>query len=481
MNNRGISITLVAVLIGAIIGIFTFVTSIFSTTARLVTIGFILFGISAVFVTNLATSTVTRQKIAVLVILLATGSLFAFGSGFLQQTFIPGGGEFIQVPLKGFYSCEPASIPITSAAITMTNFAGTNVKCPTNTDSCDFIIRAENDRLINSDVLTWKVTRSSGAVVQDTVNVIANTVKTISIPRMSTADTLTISVECGVFKASSKCDTSNERITFAPTFNPFVLFKTSPTTGKNEITTIARGCNFNAAESADLVVSDTLGIGTGTSTSISSLEPFKTRNFIDLIVPASVENFRIQPSGFCTDNRIFRIDEVKTVSASYRVINTDVVVASVECCSGEDVGPNAICQNNQLVSLIVDQETGQTDVECNLFNPCPGGEFAPLSSTSLQRFACVSGQCVQQTVNVECTINSACGGSKPICDQISNTCVIAPSPVIVGEPGETFGVSTGIIVLIIGIIIVVVLLFFLLRNPTPKPIAKPRVNTRRRR
>lgn len=360
-------------------------------------------------------------------------------TGITQHTAF-GTNEYIQVPLKGFYSCEPASSPVTSQAKTIKGGGPVTVSCPANTDSCDIIVTSTEPASVWS-ARSIIYSRSNGESDSKTLYG-AN--PSIIIPNLAKGESVTIKyLKIGVTGVSPV-----DGAVYKAQYKPFILWKTSPTGGKIEYSSVDRGCGFVLNELQYIIIKDTLGFGPGESTSVTTLEPYKTRNFIDAVVPISVENSKIQGNKYCSNNQLYQIDEVNTSTNTWKVVNTNKILGTVECCTGDVESGIRQCQNNKWVNLPKpgQQPAAGQEIKCSTFKPCSGSEFVPYTTTQLVRSVCMNNICVQQNKSVECTSNAACKDpNKPLCDSYSWTCVAVPLPIGNGTVVQNQGQNVSLI------------------------------------
>ena len=97
------------------------------------------------------------------------------------------------------------------------------------------------------------------------------------------------------------------------------------------------------------------------------------------------------------------------------------LLATKTCCPGEEK-PGYYCDNNYNWIQLKEDEPIIEDVVCSAFKSCPNSLFQPYDSTTLVRYICKDNQCVQELKEVECTLNTECGGGK-VCSKSSWTCV----------------------------------------------------------
>ena len=152
-------------------------------------------------------------------------------------------------------------------------------------------------------------------------------------------------------------------------------------------------------------------------------------------MPVSVESRRFQTfnnqEAYCSNKNIYKIDAIVTGSATYKIVNYNKQLSSVECCSG-DFESSRQCVNNRWVELPKPDEpiTASNSVQCSAIKQCPGFEFSPYDSNTLVKYVCRNSLCVPETKDVECTTNIQCSGSTPVCDTLTYECVSAPAPQI---------------------------------------------------
>lgn len=435
-----IAIAIVIVIVGLVAGF----KVLFTRTYLFYGIGITILVLSLIYGLNAQSLTKPKQKF--LGILVFIGLLFILlpAFGIVENTAVS--GTYIQVPLKGFYSCEPASQKVPGAFVSIGATGSGNVRCPSNSDTCDFDIKAPKPSLWSNVFgeyrLTYQVCDISGGFCQQQ--------QTISGDRWGVAgDTITtryaglLNSQQIVFHyqkaTNSLIGTKWNDITgssYRVSYAPYIIWKTSPTEGKTEYSSVTQGCSFTINDAKNLIISDTLGYGAGSSNDLNNLAPGKTRNFINIFVPVSIENAKIQNDGqaYCSNNKLYPIDTVTLISGTYKTVNTYEVIKAVECCNG-DVEPGIRqCQNNKWVALPkpgVNPTPGQ-EIQCSAFKPCSGSDWTPYTTTSLTRSVCENSVCVQKSMEVECTDNSKCGVGNT-CDTKTYKCVAVPNATVVAN------------------------------------------------
>lgn len=442
MNARGfapalvVPVTLAIVIVAGLIAFFS------SGILRFVIIGI---GLLAGGVWIVGTLQNDKLKFAFAFILFAGAMIFIFGAGFMQQALE--GADYIQVPTIGYYECAAASAPTVSALKAISGGVANGVTCPTNTDQCDLIITfSESSSLFSSRQLSYVRYGSTGAIEQKTVTVssaistvnvakLSSPIQAIVIPNVAKGQRVDIKYsKVGLLGGATPVDGAAYRAQF----RPFILWNNPGLGGRFEYTSVDQGCNFLSADRGDLIIEDTLGKGPGTSTSITTLEPYKTRNYLDVIVPVNVQSSRIQQySGetvYCQNTQLHPIENIRALSKEYNVVRFDTSVASVQCCNGDDK-PGYQCVDNKWKALPKPDEpiTEGNTVQCSALKPCANAFFAPNGEKEQIRYVCKSSMCVPETREVECNTNAACGGSEPVCDTKTYTCVAAPLPIETGK------------------------------------------------
>ena len=99
-----------------------------------------------------------------------------------------------------------------------------------------------------------------------------------------------------------------------------------------------------------------------------------------------------------------------------------------ECCPGDKL-PNKNCKNDFTWEEIkvINEETGETNVECSDWKPCSGAEWNRdvTKDKTLVKYNCVDNKCVRTEKQVDCTVSSDCLGPNVMCSPIDWTCVQA--------------------------------------------------------
>jgi hypothetical protein len=367
------------------------------------------------------------------VILILIGAVLVFSSGSIMQS-ITGTGQYVETPTIGYYECAPASGPVSSnwedIPISGTGFIG----CPSNTDQCDIEIRAEKptvwDNFLREYRLVYQVCDDFSCQNQVTVDAdrfdISGDYATLIYNNLQSNEKIWIDYQKRPYFTWKGAEGGEYRFKY----RPFILWKTTPFSGRNEYSTISQGCSFTTEERNNLIKSATIPLPSETSSSNFKLDPYKTRNFVDVFVPISVENVQFVnyngKDSYCVDGNVYKIDEISTNSGTYQIVDTsdNTLLKDGQCCPGDEE-PGRYCEDFEWVNVETDED-GETNIECSLFNPCPNSIFEPKDSTTLFKFECQNGQCVELTKNVECTDNSVCAEGE-ICDTKTFTCETVPT------------------------------------------------------
>jgi hypothetical protein len=349
--------------------------------------------------------------------------------------------SYIQIPLKGYYKCDVSSEKITSA-VTSVPLGGKTYKCPANTDGCLFTVSGKPDSTYYKYRYTYQICSGSNCqapVTSDEYNGGYYSGKSVPAAQVSLTNSQSIRINfqrsvLGLFSYSNVAGG-----TYQIAYNPFILYKISPTGASVRYTTEKQGCNFKGSEL--LIVSDTLGFGPGTTTKTSGFARYETRNFIDTFIPANVNINKIQGDKYCSEKKLYTIDTITveipgSTTRTYNIVNTKKGT-DVPCCTG-DIEPGVRqCVDNNWIAIPkvgVKPKVGDSNcIKCDdLFNQCPGNDNVPYTNTQLIRNTCENSCCISKTTTVECTNDAACSGVKSHCDTTINKCV-APSIGIIVE------------------------------------------------
>lgn len=407
---------------------------IFTTTGMFYAVGIGIIAMTFIYALPAALSgdfTIQKRNLILVFFLVGIGIIAVGAIGSFQQSF--GAPEFIQIPLKGYYECAAGSASILSVAKALPS-AETALSCPANAEKCDITITYTQPSDVRTSISYLQYVRNGVVTKSATVGSSATEVgKTISLTAFNVAKGESI---IATLKRDQVLDFAGEfnaaGASYSAKYNPFILWKTSPTAGRVEYSSIEQGCSFTNEDIGTLLLKDTTDNNLGTGRVGDVLEPFKTRAFIDIIVPAHLENAKIQGDKYCSNKQLYQIDEISTTINSYRVVNTNKVTGTVECCSG-DVEPGIRqCIDNKWVSLPKpnEQPAAGQEIQCSLFKPCAGPDFVPYTGTQLIHSVCESGICLQRTKDVECSTSAACKDpAKSVCDTFTYTCVVAPAPI----------------------------------------------------
>lgn len=366
-----------------------------------------------------------NQKIllGVLITVIAV-ALFYFANLRYNFLAVTSTSKFIQLPLKGFYSCDEAVGQVITSQAQSLPASETLIKCPSNSRQCDLTFNMPSRSLLSLPAYL-KVSRN-GQITTTTPTTSQNSYKIQNVVSTDVIKVTYLSTLAGLYTSSPITGA-----TYTATYVPFVLWKTSPTTGSYPITTQEQGCVVPVEGESNLIYSDTLGYGAGTATANRLLQYKETRNFIDIFIPVSVENQRIQGDKYCANygsgSKLYQIDSVTLASGTYSIVNTGKIISSVECCNGDVIPAVKQCQNNKWVLFANPNEP--SEIECdNAFKQCTGDTNVPYTKNQLVRSVCENNKCVQKLTAVQCTNNGACSGSTPVCDTSIWKCVAGQSP-----------------------------------------------------
>lgn len=435
MNNRGqitVALTVGVMIVIAVIILMIFVAGgvllsfIVSNLWKILAVTIIVFGLIAAIKTN---STKVRNTSVAFIV----GGLFILllsTFGILQNAALDT-GQYIQTPLWGYYKCDPAQAAVTESLGTLSY--STTVKtftCPSNTDTCTITISAPSSiGIATTAIVSYATSTDSGqSLYSGSLNgYLTGTLfsgKTIPSVTLTKGETLRV-----LYTAKTLVGTPNAGpISLTVKYTPFTLWIYEPLGGGlfKSGTDLKHGCTFNAGEASKLIVSDTLGIGTGQSSSTDTLGFYQTRNFISGVIPISVDNSKFQDNGasYCmvSDHKLYPVKSISTVLYQYKVVDNNIPIKSVNCCNGE-VRSGYNCVSNNWVAV----SSGQAPADN--FGLCPGSSNTVYDSKTLVRQVAVNGVCTQKFTAVECTTNTACtDANKPTCDLNSYTCVAAVSP-----------------------------------------------------
>ena len=417
-NKKGIFFLTPIILLIITIFLIFLISYIFKQfTFWVIGIGTIIFGIYLLFIIGSK-----KVKTILAIVLVGVGMIMIIIVFSGVQPTILSGAQYIQIPTHGYYECNAASQPVTSFQKSIENGKVIGVKCPDNTDKCD-IIALSTESL---GVLAFQ----RHIEFKQGINIVAHSDFTDNAKsQVKYSISKGQSIDIYYSKSELIGRTYFNGGTYYATYNPFILWNNPGLGGRYEYTNPTQGCMFQTNK--NLIIEDTLGIGTGSSTSTSTLEPYKTRNYIDVAIPISVENRRIQGGLYCQNNNLYPIENIRVVSGEYNVVNYDKITKSVQCCNG-DFEPGFTCVDNtwkELPKTI--QEAGVQKISCSLFNQCPNTEWVPSGDKAQSRYVCENSICIPKTRNVGCNYYSDCS-TGTTCDRISSTCVKVPLPIGTG-------------------------------------------------
>ncbi len=357
------------------------------------------------------------------------GLLLVFVFPQIPQSII-GSGTYVETPTIGFYDCSPASESVSSNWASISSSGSGFLQCPSNTDQCDFEIRAEQpstwQNFLGNYRLVYQVCDGSDCQNQVIIEAdrwdIGGSYATLSYKNLLKSEKIYMDYQKKVFFNWNGIDGAEYRTKY----KPFILWKNPGLGGRYEYSTIDQGCSFTSKEKKQLVESATIQLPSESSTSDYTLQPYKTRNYVDTFIPVSSANIQfVEYNGrdaYCENGLVYEIDEIVLGAGTYNIVDTseNTRLKNGQCCPGDEE-PNRVCENFEWKQIEI-EDSGETNVECSLFNPCPNSILQPKTSTQLSEFKCESGRCVEYTQDVECTQNSVCKlGS--VCDTKTYKCV----------------------------------------------------------
>lgn len=397
----------------------------------------------------------TREKRNFVLILFILGILLIAVplTGILQGTSVTGSAYF-EAPYFGTVKCAPAiGGSLTSGSITIPA-DGKVLQCPTNTKNCDVLISVKDEGFIAPPrKLEWYVcdpgflncesknyvSEISGSGFKDKL-IRANIPKDKMIYVQLQASTFPFAPYKGYEGASAKL-----------VYVPYILWKKDSLRGGENPIEGSTDCKMPTSSSywLDRIVASTIKDKDGQQATIrasnNQLEPDQTYNYVSgTVTRASFGNAVTYNGnkGYCADNIqgigkaiIYGFGTLKTASTTYTIVDLSKELGRVDCCQENQIIGSTICKNFKLQPLEVDDETGETNAECSLVNPCNPGKFTYSDNdrTSFQ-YKCVSGKCVVSDIQQEeCTKTSQCPSDR-VC--VNFKCMLA-STIPDAEPATT--------------------------------------------
>jgi len=377
----------------------------------------------------------------VLLVLLGVLIVIGINNGWFEKGLVTaplGDGEYIQSPIFGYYECEEGTGLSDSPDKNIPEH-GSDYWCPDSSDGCDIYVRGEANTLIGRQ-FKYKICNKDGSTCQSE--------RTTSIPSWWLFDdsdrptgklaTLTNNQKITITYRAYLClpiciynDVTGGSV--YSQYRPFILWKDTPLSGKNEYSTITQGCQFSSVDAGDLITQSDIQLqeplDSNAFCGTNRLCPHKTYNFIESFIPLSPENYQFVnwngEQAYCLNKKIFKINSITTTSGNYKIVDVskNTPLSIVDCCPGE-VEPNRKCK--------YDYTWGDLeDADCSEFKPCTGIEFTPSGSKTLVKYGCFNNKCVPEFKDVECTSDLDCLGNDKgnVCDTKTWECTkIKPPP-----------------------------------------------------
>ena len=403
-----------------------------------------------------------QQKNIGIIFLVVVGLILASNQGLIKLPFAISQDQYIEAPLIGYYECAEARQTTTSQSKSIIGGDAGWVSCPPNSEACDLFVQSQETSILARKVVIQICDYPSFSNCQTQKSYEAETAwfKSKGKPTIQIADDLPddkrIYVnyqKCiGVFSFGNCVGkwVNTDGASIYSIYKPFILWKTTPLTGRNEYSSLEQACTFSNKEKGSLVDSifNLKTSLTQTSTEDNKLTPFKTRNFIESFIPLSINNVQFvtynNKDGYCVNKKVYSIGTITTNEKTLRVVDTNlnniiVEYPKIDCCPG-DTEPNKKCENFKWVSV--------EKAQCSAFSPCPSqGIWNPSTNPrELLTFNCIDNKCIPQTRKVECVRDSDCinnfkGG---VCDKFDYTCSsIAPPVTNIGNNSDSSGILIG--------------------------------------
>jgi len=365
--------------------------------------------------------------------------------------------EYIQTPVFGYYECSGVTYVIPSNHVIINNQETYDtMKCPINSESCTFSVLGESTSIL-ARRLCYRICPSFN--VGDCYKEKCEPVDTnwfddsgrsgIDIPGNynSNNQVLVKYEKCvGVYTSYTGCVGSwepSEGAEWWATYVPYILWFTSPGTGRHEYTTLEQGCTFPDSGKLINSINDVKGFTlTQTSSSSTTLEPHKTRNVIEGYLPKLEEDIQFVTwngkQGYCLNRVIYSIATIttqggktlKVVDVNWNNQLADLIANGKQCCP-QDKEITRKCGSDFMWHPI-------EEAECDYMNSCSGDWYPSTIPRQLIRYDCdyTTGKCSKKlTRNVECTTNADCiGNSKGgVCDTLLWECSSISPPITNGS------------------------------------------------
>ena len=375
----------------------------------------------------------------ILFVIVGVGLGFYFGAQEFAVTSTD--GKYYEVPTFGYLQCQEADFQLNYPSIDKISFGSTAVTCQqagTLTQDCSVNVQLptskEADKL--NAYLLYQIVEQ-GQPIPDGSRASVYWVKKAGFAGTDAGQLKTITlgsdkvlymryIEENLFNAIFNTgNTVNGKTEYDIRYRPFYIYK-------YDTFSIANGarlqstddCTFDGEFTRANPIVEFISSGE-LSNDYSSFaigadslrEPERRVAFVSnfVTVPAGQFTF-LNDNEYCYDKNIYQITEVQTTAGTYNVADVGVNTAlrTVECCNDADAiaekGPNFYCDEN----LEIQEYDSTTELSCSVFNPCPMTGYVPGVDGKVYFQDCIDGQCVTDSIEVECISNSDC--SSGYCD-----------------------------------------------------------------
>jgi len=365
------------------------------------------------------------------VIFLVATVLVLSSVGVINIASITGGssGDYIEAPYFATISCVDSEQLSRESFDLGANGEWIQGKFSSNTAQWDVILQSERRGFFSSAVRFEYYVCPQRAIADNCKRVVTSWTgdqQDLSIGQISSNEFLWVEYQ----KQTLFSYKASDGATIEYAYRPYILKRTDIFRGGTMPVYGAVGCQIPSTDDAwinrVLSFDGSLPDGTAKSRSLNVGEDF---NYISGTVTRMSEG-NVQDNGYCiyegNSAKIYRIQELTFGSGRFNVVDTTKnPIKTVDCCEGSNL-PDKTCVNGKWKSTV--------NAECSIVNPCEGTDWRRDLGQDKQviKYSCVSGSCVAQTKEVECSQSSDCRTDE-ICSVSTWTCIDAGFGVGEGE------------------------------------------------
>jgi len=380
-------------------------------------------------------------KVLIIVLLIGGAVIALHYSGLIrQEAFIE--EAYFEAPFFGTVHCAQDRV-ITSGEIEIG--MGRWITCPDNSKECTIFLTYPQRAWYTTErrVEFYRCDDTSYTNCDSPPQYIENIPKSgisgVEIYTLKTGDVLRIEVQKRKVPFGWKT-TNDERATYYLRFESYIIYVENALGGGESKMSGSKDCivPLSSVEWVNRIISSTVRDEEGKSAIImnkNQLEPDERYNFIAGTITRATYGNTIDykgERGYCAENVqgeakavIYGFGQIKTESSTYNIVDVNHILGREECCREGEVQLNRVCRDYNWEEIEIDEDTGETDVDCDLFNPCNPGRFI-LNQDERTSFIyrCIDGSCVISDIqeeecvsNQDCKTDEACINYK--CEKVS--------------------------------------------------------------